>query len=510
MMFILCKKNSMQGKSILLGLLFAIVSSGTTHAAIVNGTCGANLTWSLNTKDSTLTIEGSGAMDDFNNYGYDYSAPWSEYNSYIAYVSLPNGLTHIGGNAFNSCTSLTSVTIPNNVTSIGGSAFYYCIGLTSVTIPNSVTSIGGRAFYYCTGLTSVTIPNSVTSIGGSAFYYCISLTTATIGNSVTSIEDCAFSSCSGLTSITIPNSVTSIGGRAFHSCGLTSVTIPNSVTSIGEYAFSGCSGLTSVTIPNSVTSIGEGAFYYCSGLTSVTIGNSVASIGGSAFEYCSSLASITCEAITPPTLSQNTFDNVDKSIPLFVPEESLNAYANAVFWEDFTNVLAIGTVIDTYRVEFRDIDNTILKVDSVDYGKAAVAPADPYRQGYTFVGWDKEFGNIISDLVVTAKYELGEKADFTISFDDKEGDDILSNNVVLKVPAAPEIEGFTFKGWRPVAELIEYNYIHIEAVYEADEPASVPAVYTNPANPAQKLIKDGNVYILSGENLYTITGQIAK
>ena len=183
-----------------------------------------------------------------------------------------------------------------SVTSIGEYAFYNCSGLTSVAIPNSVTSIGDRAFWGCSGLTSVTIPNSVTSIGDFAFYYC-----------------------SGLTSVTIPNSVTSIGEWAFYYCsGLTSVTIPNSVTSIGNYAFYKCTGLTSVTIPNSVTSIGDRAFLGCSGLTSIT-----------------------CEAITPPTLGDIVFSSVNKSIPLYVPAESVALYKAANQWKDFTNILPI-------------------------------------------------------------------------------------------------------------------------------------------------------------------------
>ena len=70
-------------------------------------------------------------------------------------------------------TEITNLIIPNSVTSIGYAAFRECSGLTSVTIPNSVTSIGGGAFYGCSGLTSVTIPNSVTSIGNYAFTLCI-------------------------------------------------------------------------------------------------------------------------------------------------------------------------------------------------------------------------------------------------------------------------------------------------------------------------------------------------
>jgi hypothetical protein len=112
-------------------------------------------------------------------------------------------------------TKITDLIIPNSVTSIGDYAFCDCSGLTSVTIPNSVTSIGDYAFRDCSGLTSVTIPNSVTSIGNWAFFGCSGLTSVTIPNSVTSIGDRAFFGCSGLTSVTIPNSVTSIGGSAF-------------------------------------------------------------------------------------------------------------------------------------------------------------------------------------------------------------------------------------------------------------------------------------------------------
>ena len=101
----------------------------------------------------------------------------------------------IGDNAFEDCSSLTSVTIPNSVTSIGKSVFYYCKNLKSVTIPNSVTSIGDSAFVCCSALTSVAIPTSVTSIGWGAFRDCSSLTSVTIPNSVTSIGGDAFSRC---------------------------------------------------------------------------------------------------------------------------------------------------------------------------------------------------------------------------------------------------------------------------------------------------------------------------
>jgi hypothetical protein len=92
--------------------------------------------------------------------------------------TIPASVTSIGSEAFEGCTSLTSISIPASVTNIGDAAFWYCTSLASVTIPASVTGIGYEAFYECTRLTSVTIPDSVTSIGDNAFGACYNLTAA--------------------------------------------------------------------------------------------------------------------------------------------------------------------------------------------------------------------------------------------------------------------------------------------------------------------------------------------
>ena len=57
-----------------------------------------------------------------------------------------------------------------------------------------------------------------------------------------------------------------------------------------------------------------------------------------------------------------------------------------------------------YNVTFQDFDGTVLKTESVEAGKAATAPEDPQREGYTFVGWNKDFSSVVKDTIITAEY----------------------------------------------------------------------------------------------------------
>ena len=63
-----------------------------------------------------------------------------------------------------------------------------------------------------------------------------------------------------------------------------------------------------------------------------------------------------------------------------------------------------ANMIPEFTVNFMDWDGTSLKTEKVRQGKSATAPADPVREGYTFIGWDKDFSNVQSDLTVTAQY----------------------------------------------------------------------------------------------------------
>ena len=256
------------------GTLF--VQSCTDGEPTASGTCGDNLTWNLT--NGVLTISGSG---DMKNWSPPSLAPWFSYWKNITSVTIVDSVTSIGSYAFYECSSLRSVTIPNSVTRIGDKAFLNCSGLSSLTIGGSVTSIGVNAFRYCTGLSSVVVEN---------------------GNTIYDSRD----NCNAI--------IETSTNKLRYGCKNT--IIPNSVTCIGVNAFAGCSGLTSVTIPNSVTRIEYQAFQYCSGLRSIT-----------------------CNADVPPTCQYGVvFGGVKKSIPVYVPANSVEAYKAALGWKEFNIV----------------------------------------------------------------------------------------------------------------------------------------------------------------------------
>ena len=141
-------------------------------------------------------------------------------------------------------------------------------------------------------------------------------------------------------------------------------------------------------------------------------------------------------------------------------------------WDkEFTNIMADLVVtaqyeINTYTVTFKDWDGTVLKTQEVQYGGDAEAPADPTRVGYTFTGWDKAFTNIMADLVVTAQYEINI---YTGTFKDWDGTVLKTQEVQYggdaEAPADPTRVGYTFTGWDKAFTNITADLI-VTAQYE--------------------------------------------
>ena len=105
---------------------------------------------------------------------------------------------------------------------------------------------------------------------------------------------------------------------------------------------------------------------------------------------------------------------------------------------------------NTYTITFDTAGGSEIAPITQDYGTAITVPADPTREGYTFIGWDKEIPTTMpaENMTVTAQWEINQ---YTIAFDTAGGSEIASitqdYGTAITAPADPTREGYQFNGW---------------------------------------------------------------
>ncbi|MGN1348591.1 MAG: leucine-rich repeat protein [Acutalibacteraceae bacterium] len=289
--------------------LFSVSASAETFS----GECGKdfdNLTWSYDDETETLSIQGSGEMG---NYG-DYGTPWSEYS--VKNVIIGDGVTSVGNRAFSS----------------DGTPYQY--NIQSVVLPDTLKTIGDYAFAY-TAIKNIEIPAGVESIGENAFKLCSSLESIIVdkNNQYYSSDDFGvlfnkdktvliqYPAGNSRETYKTPDSVKTLGSYSFALCQLKNIELTSEINTIEEGAIAGCLSLKKIKIPTKVETIAPVAFAECSYLEEIEIPASVKSIGLDAFGVCLSLESIKVDE-NNPYFSSDDFGvlfNKDKTVLLQYP-----------------------------------------------------------------------------------------------------------------------------------------------------------------------------------------------
>ena len=137
-----------------------------------------------------------------------------------------------------------------------------------------------------------------------------------------------------------------------------------------------------------------------------------------------------------PTREGYTFIGWDKAIPATMPAGDMTVTAQ---WR-----------INQYTITFDTDGGSEIAPITQEYGTQITAPADPTREGYTFIGWDKAIPATMpaENMTITAKWKVNQ---YTITFDSNGGSEIApitqDYGTAITAPADPTREGYTFIGW---------------------------------------------------------------
>ena len=194
----------------------------------LSGECGDkgnNITWSLDTKEGILRLNGSGGMklpEDAD------VLTWKDRSNAVKKIILADGIESICPYAFEGC-AIKAIKLNKNLKSIGAYAFYQC-SIESIEFNSSLEFIDNWAFGNCTSLQRVILNEGLKEIGHSIFYWCNALTEAVLPSTLTTIGEAIFGECASLKT----------------------VTLPKRIAAIPKYTFSGCKSLKDIYIPSIV------------------------------------------------------------------------------------------------------------------------------------------------------------------------------------------------------------------------------------------------------------------
>jgi surface protein len=389
------------------------------------------------------------------------------------------------------CSKLKTVILPDDLAFIDSYQFVYCSSLTDISIPASVKSIGERAFNYCTSLEEITIPAKVTSIGDNAFSYSGLKKITSLMPTPCSIRYTVFEEVYNNATLCVPQGCMAVYEAADYWKDFKKITgpsynliylvdgenyktvdyeegaqiTPEAAPTKEGYAFSGWSEIPATMPANDVTVTGTFTINKYK-LTYMLDGVEYKSYE---IEYG---ASITPEA--EPGKEGYSFSGWG-SIPATMPAQ---------------DVVVSGTFTKgAYKLIYQ-VDGTVYKTVSYDFGDAITAEAAPTKEGYTFSGWSEIPATMpAKDVTVSGTFTINKyKLTYKVDGESYQVYEIEYGSTIMP-ESEPSKDGYTFSGWSEIPTTMPAHDVEVTGTFTQVE-----------------FVIDNVTYEITGEGTVTVNG----
>lgn len=374
----------------------------------------------------------------------------------------------------------------------------------------AVTTIGRNAFFDCTELSSIAIPPTVQLIFPDAFWNCNNLQAVHIAD-IGAWCTIAFSGDYNTTPYSQP--LVYSNQLLLNDELITDLVLPDGTTLVNYCTFAENTALTSVTFPASVNTVQMGAF-----------------------RGCRNIKTITCYASEVPFTNLYCFEDIDKTIPVYVPAASVEAYKTTGEWSEFTNILPLpeGYVLVDLSLETITAGEYLIvfddnKAHAAVSGKDLIASSDELtiENGIAYVPEETacavtiapfktdSFSILLADgstyLDLQAKNSVTSSttaSGFAIT-DSGEGDKTVK--IAKFLPS--ENKTFVLKQNGTYFRMYSSTSYILPKLYrkkQKDTPTGVEDITDGQSPMTNKVLYDGQIYILRGDKVYTVTGQTVR
>ncbi|MCR5256164.1 MAG: leucine-rich repeat protein [Acetatifactor sp.] len=500
---LLYDKEQADGSTYAIKRTFNLFGVDTLDAASPVDSTGADLS-DLDTVYSSSDFQGCSSLEMLNVYG-DTEIPAYALNdcSGLKSVYVTGTTPSIGERAFKDCTSLDTVSLTGSLNTIGDYAFEDDTALTSMTVSDSCETLGTVPWLGCSALSDVSFS------GGDNFVTDTSIVYELEDGAKTKIVECLKGRTSKYVRNTETADVKSIAPEAFRDTEVLEVDLStSSVDAVPSYAFGYTSKLRSVKLPSTCTKISDNAFYESS-VDTIEATKYLTLLGQNAFNGMTTTPNSAITFIVP---EDSYLYNYGLLYGYNVETAAEINYYTVLFW-DWDEELASNVQVDSqyikegedavpptplgrtgyvfsqwnpsyeeitadtwcfavyeteaedankFTVIFQDYDGTELKKAYIEEGGDAstLAPNDPKREGYTFIGWDRVLTDVSSNITTMAQYQ--EVVDeYVVNYYDSSDNLVYTTTVGAGEDApnisGPTLSGYTFTGWRPAVTNITKN-----------------------------------------------------